>query len=535
MTNTTKEVECGFFGCIFDDPESRIPEAINEGVKADWFTEPEARLCCKAMLSLHEKRMTNTDFITILNEATRLGETKGSEDYGTEIKPDFYDRCSHYRQGAAAEERSDIHNYSALLRDAHIRRQANSLLLKGKEILTKARPATESLGEIISNLQVLTATESVKKGYDLSSMADEIFSELNEGCEAKAHGRETKPSGIPLPWEPMNKLLGGFQPGGVHIIAARPSVGKTTLVMQLMNYWIRRGYHIAFNCIDMGPKLNLIRYFCEMARVSTTTLGNFNLTSEEMQRLKEARDTIKGWEKSGLYEVRSAYDINDFRNWCIARHSVGKLDVAVVDYVQQFKLNGSRKNEYERLTDISAELKSIAIELNIPVVLLSQLNRDTVKDGGGSRAPAVNDLRGSGALEQDAFSVSLLYHDESVKKLWETNPPAELVPYDNDDTGKYNELLKSVRPVVWDLAKNQNGQTGKIPMVAYSAIYKWFLGDITSPSIPGNTLPRYSKLTVDYRENEFPLKQLQAKGKVIVPPSWRPTVHQAEFGIGTPR
>jgi len=226
----------------------------------------------------------------------------------------------------------------------------------------------------------------------------------------------------------------------------------------------------------MGPNLIMQRPVCNLAMVSTQILNSGKYTEKEEIRLNSAYQKIAQWGNSNHLDICSIYDIHEFRNWCCAKKHAGQLDIAVVDYVQQFRISGPSRSEYEKLTEISAELKSIAITIGIPIVVISQLRRDTAKDGE-HRPPSMSDLRGSGALEQDALTLSLLNVNEKVLSGWKTTPPNELIAGFDLDQNRYNQLLHSIRPIEWNLEKNQNGETGIFPMIAFNAYFRWYFGD----------------------------------------------------------
>jgi hypothetical protein len=141
-----------------------------------------------------------------------------------------------------------------------------------------------------------------------------------------------------------------------------------------------------------------------------------------------------------------------------------------------------------------------------------------VKDPNGQRPPELSDLRGSGALEQDATTVILLHKVKSVIDVWKSNPPFFFL----DEHGCEDERLrvereKSIAAANWNLAKNQNGPTGELPFVVFQNCFKWFVGDRDQDEKSGQT---YQKIEADWRFMEEPFLSAEKKGAVVYPVFW---------------
>jgi replicative DNA helicase len=181
----------------------------------------------------------------------------------------------------------------------------------------------------------------------------------------------------------MNQTFGNFEEG-YNLVAARPSVGKTSFVLQLMVYWWQCGYKCAFNCLDMACSQIIKRPTMNLAQLNLTRANRGMLTEEEFKRLKQAAMTIKKWDDDGIIKFREDYDVDKFIAWCKLQKSMGKLDVVVIDYIQQMTIRGVEGNENAKLTEISKRLKNFANTNKMPFIILSQLSRDNVKDKNGN-------------------------------------------------------------------------------------------------------------------------------------------------------
>jgi hypothetical protein len=203
-------------------------------------------------------------------------------------------------------------------------------------------------------------------------------------------------------------------------------------------------------------------------------------------------------------------DIDKFKAWCIQRREQGKLDLVAVDYIQMLRAKGNFSSTNAELEYIAGELKDLATQYELPVLALSQLSRAVTKvdgkNGGGAeqREPTMADLRGSGAIEQDATMVILLYNDEAAYRQWGDNGvPVSLDPYGD---GRPPENKKpSVAPVWVKIEKNQNGDGGLFPFVVHHSTFTWFLGDPTAPKAEGigvaggKNLQKFMRITPDRR------------------------------------
>lgn len=523
---TLLEIECSFFGCIFDAPEERILEAKKEGASPDWFEDPECRLCWRAIESIYStKSIKDISFITILQEATRFTEIKSDPAYGLSFKANFYDRCIHYRQGSSDDERSDIKSYSDILRKNALRKRISQAITESTERMrTSADPFAEG-SRLTNDLNTLMRDSTPVKEIAISDLTDDAMATYEKAHEEFAVKKNYDYiAGIPMPWKYVSKVMNGLQPG-LHIIAARPSVGKTSFVLDCANFWASMGYHVAFNCLDMASKQIVRRPMANLARVAIDKAERGIASLEELERLREKKKIIDGWGNSGNFQIKCEYDVGKLKTWSTIAHSAGMLDILIIDYVQQLRCPGyGNRSENDRLTNISAILKSIAIELNMPVIALSQLSRDNVKDKNGARPPTMADLRGSGSLEQDAFSITLLYFDDAVKTHWrDVQIPDDLLVATSTDGDEVLDEARAIRPVWWDFQKNQNGRTGRCPFVVYNNHFRWYEGDRENDDVtPGfpKSIGKFSRITADWRFDEEPIVSLAKRNKVIYPNYW---------------
>ena len=264
--------------------------------------------------------------------------------------------------------------------------------------------------------------------------------------------------GVPMPWEVLNRCYTGVKPG-LHIIAARPSQGKTALAVTISTGMAALGIKQLVFSLDMARRELLKRYGSLLGQVSVPRL-EFGGTSEELDRMQRGMNRFG---RLGSPTQDTVHNIRISTSFHINR-IIGEIYRAVkcegvrciwIDYLQEIQSHrqGTQK---EQIDEVLARLKQCALNLKIPIFCLCQLNRDLGKDP--NRQPTLTDLGDSGRIERDASTVLILWSDPEVRKTWDKTPPLALAG--GDET-----LAKTIEPIWLLLLKNQQGPTRKFPFV----------------------------------------------------------------------
>ena len=222
------------------------------------------------------------------------------------------------------------------------------------------------------------------------------------------HGKNLNITGLSSSFEELDNMTSGFQPGELVVIAARPSMGKTALSLNMALNAVLESKSVLFFSIEMAKEQLLIRLLSSLNRIRLSALKvgqisekDWDLLMEGASRLSTAKFFIDDSSHISPFEIRSrARRIK-------AQHG---LDLIVVDYIQLMSMKRAMDSREREVSEISRLLKSIAKELRVPMVALSQLNRGV--ENRTNRRPLLSDLRESGSIEQDADVIIMLYRDD---------------------------------------------------------------------------------------------------------------------------
>lgn len=214
---------------------------------------------------------------------------------------------------------------------------------------------------------------------------------------------------VRTPWPTLDKVIGGFRPGGVYVIAGRPAQGKSVVAGQCAVALARHGF-VAFSSLEMGEEELTARFVAERIPLNVGSVQDNTLSAADWVRFAERRRYVE--DLPIALDCRAGVTVADIRQHARNVSRRGPLAGVVVDYLQLVTGDNARADRREQIGSASRQLKVLAKDLRVPVIVLSQLNRELEKRTDGR--PRLSDLKESGDIEQDADVVILLYRSRGI-------------------------------------------------------------------------------------------------------------------------
>ena len=429
------DAEQAVLGCLLID--SMCQTEIMTLIKVDDFYTDAHKAIFAAMLKIFKKN-TPIDFVTLTEELEREGkmDAVGGIDY-INFLTNVVPSAANYKY------------YVEIVKSNSVRRM---LIKSGQNIIERAY-SEEGKEEVLafaeSEVYGISEKEEVSQLEHVGGAVKAVIDKFDRIAKDP-----NSIHGIPTGYRDLDNITNGLQNSDLILLAARPSVGKTSFAMNLVtNIAVKEGKTVAVFSLEMPAEQLMQRAACSLAKIPMQNALNGKMTTEEWKRFWTA---TKQLENSKLFVDDSSLTtpaalLSKCRR---LKAKEGKLDFIMIDYLQLMSSDSNRKNENRQseVSDISRNLKIAAKELNVPIIVLSQLSRDIEKREG--HKPQLSDLRDSGAIEQDADIVMFLHNPE-----------------------RYNDIASEDEPGVVELilAKHRNGQIGTIKL-RWIGEYTTFVG-----------------------------------------------------------
>jgi replicative DNA helicase len=287
----------------------------------------------------------------------------------------------------------------------------------------EAAPAEELMDRAEKLVFEVAQKKSQQVFQEMGTLVNETFEYIS-----KITSNPNFTTGVPTGFRDLDEMTTGLQPGSLNVIAARPAMGKTAFAMSIaQNIALRQNKVVAVFNLEMPASQLVLRMLCAEARVDMNRVRQGSLNEKDFERLVSAAGRLS--EAPIFIDDASDLTINDLRSKARRLMAERDLQIIVIDYLQLMSGSGTSKgggeNRQQEISSISRGLKMLARELNIPVVVLSQLSRQV--ESRPNHRPMLSDLRESGAIEQDADLVSFIYRDEYYHKDSEKQGIAEII------------------------------------------------------------------------------------------------------------
>ncbi len=391
----SRESEMGLLGAMIYDNEV-IGDVLEIVAAREMFGFPAHQTVFEAILKLHLERRP-IDLVVLkdeLHKDRRLEAVGGLEYLATLVE--------------TLPTAANALDYARIVYEKFVLRNIIETCAK---IIHQATAVTEDVDQVRDEAEraLFQALARGEKGT-VRTMGDvlrETFQKIED-----IRDRKSRLVGMPTGFYELDDIVSGLQPGQLYIVAGRPSMGKTSLAMTMIeNVAVREQKPVLFFSLEMSAQLIAQQMLCSHARVDSSLLRSGRVSEEEFQKLVLAA--------GALHEARifidDSADLSALEVRTRARRMKAKegIELVVVDYLQRMHARaGTRAPESRQIevSIVSSNLKAMSKELGVPVIALAQLNRGA--EGREDRKPLLSDLRESGTIEQDADVVMLLYRDE---------------------------------------------------------------------------------------------------------------------------
>ena len=395
-------------------------DRVIELIGPDDFYREAHRKIYRAMVSLSE-RSEPADLITLSETLRSRGELEvvGGAGYLAELTE---------RVPTAA----NVGHHARIVREKAILR---SLITAATEIATRGFESPDDVSDVLDRAEQLILGISDRQVKPAFVRIDDLLTDTIRTIERLFEQKEAV-TGVSTGFADLDAMTAGLQPSDLIIIAGRPSMGKTAFCLNIAANAAMKDVGVAVFSLEMAKEQLAMRMLCSEARVDLARVRTGHLTDREFPKLAMAAGRLAD---APIYiDDTPALSVLELRAKArrLKRDPASKLGLVVVDYLQLMRSHEGKDSREQEISEISRSLKALAKELHVPVIALSQLNRQV--ESRSPPVPRLADLRESGAIEQDADVIAFIYREEAYV----------------EDTDK-----KGVAEII--VAKQRNGPVGK--------------------------------------------------------------------------
>lgn len=412
-------------------------DTVFEVLTPEDFYDGRNRIIARALLHLRDTERWTPDTIGLHDHLTATGQMDS-------VGVTHLGRIVNH---STTDEPEVLRTHAFAVAEASVRRQLARLARDAYEG-SGDREAEETINLIQERLERIQARVAGDGAIEGRALLNRVVGQI----EARYRG-EGKAAGVPTGFAQFDEMTGGLNRGDLVILAARPSVGKTAIALNFMLGAMRSGARVLIFSLEMTRDQIMERLIANVGDIRLQHVKRSALFDHEMERLSRAIAELSGIDF--VVDDRSTLNVPDMRAAARRAAAKGPLGLVIVDYLQ-FAKGTTDENRTQEVASISRGLKALAKELNVPVLALSQLNRESEKNDGGR--PKLSNLRDSGAIEQDADLV-LFLHRKDIK----------------DHADRTAELI---------VAKHRNGECGTIALEFWGSRQRFTEAAGEQPGLP---------------------------------------------------
>ncbi len=430
------EAEEAVLGAILVNPE--VLTKIVETIKPESFYKPAHKYVYEAILQLFNsnERIDLVSVSDVLSYNSKL-ETIGGRAFINDLS---------YKTITT----SNIEYYAKIVQEKAVKR---ALISAGSEIVSfgyDMKPVNESLENAE---RLIFDIASQKATSDLSHVKDLVLNSYQKMEYRYEHRGEL--SGLRTDFYELDNITSGLQKSDLIILAARPSMGKTAFALNIaQNVAIKEKVPVAIFSLEMSKEQLVQRMLCSQAEVDTQRIKTGNMQGKDWDKIVNAMNDFAN--APIFIDDTSGITLTDIRAKCRRLKMEQKdLGLIVIDYLQLME-SSSREDRMQQISTISRGLKTLARELDVPIIALSQLSRAV--ESRNDKRPMLSDLRESGAIEQDADIVMFIYRQEYYQK-------------NEEDAEVTKAASRGESEII--VAKHRNGPVGKVDLLFQANITKF--------------------------------------------------------------
>ena len=389
------EAERSTIGSLLVDKDAVVK--ISDFLKAEDFYHDAHKMVYRAIIDLYDKR-SPVDLVTLTNILEERKELKiiGGASYLASLANEV-------------PTSTHIFQYATIVKEKSILRQ---LILVGDTIKGLGYQENQNVDELID--QAEKTLFGVSQSY-ISDRFIHIKDVLNNTYEkiSDLHDPDAKEKyrGVPTGFKSLDNILSGLQPSDLVVLAARPSMGKTALALNIAENIAKRGKTVGLISLEMSKEQLVERMFCSLLSVDSWKMRTGKLSDDDFSKIGGVMDELNSMKI--FIDDSVGNSISELKAKARRLKMENGLDVLVIDYLQLMSAGSAysyQANRVQEISEISRALKSLARDLNIPILALSQLSRAV--ELRTSKIHQLSDLRESGAIEQDADVVLMLYRED---------------------------------------------------------------------------------------------------------------------------
>ncbi|MHC4078388.1 MAG: replicative DNA helicase [Planctomycetota bacterium] len=394
---------------------------ISQVLRANDFYQPPHRLIFEAILETFDERALS-DVIAVEEALLKRGRLE--EAGGRDVLLDL---------AGCVLSAAGVQYHAEIVREKAIQRQLLETCLDVSRLAYESSTdARELLDEAERRIFEIARISMATEVRGISDILQETFSRIE-----LLRDRQGRITGVTTGYPDLDEVTSGLQTGELIVVAGRPSMGKTSFALNISERAAASQCGVALFSLEMSSQQVIQNMLCARAQIDGQALRKGRITDLQMRRLQD--------EAARLYEAPLFVDdtpgltIGGLRAKCRRLKQQHDIQMIILDYLQLMSVGGRAESRQQEIAMISRSLKSLARELKVPVVALSQLNRDV--ENRDDHRPRMSDLRESGAIEQDADVVMLLHRAEYYKRTEENAGLAQVI-----------------------IAKQRNGPTGEVTL-----------------------------------------------------------------------